>query len=173
MIVRKQYPLIHKIAINLQWDNLACYIAIKGLAMGWTMMKKNTSFSNPLKHNEVSIIASKIRNYIGYRINVLSERFPEGLDEICILMDLDKKRIGFFKDGPKGSLRKISNYGQNCKLVYVSVAKSVILSLGFEVGRYKILRKKDDPNLLFYISVHKKVKEPSSEEGNKDQEGKT
>jgi hypothetical protein len=131
--------------------------------MPWELLKGKSGgvgFTDLLTKDLVSICGSKSGKKENRRIYMLKENFPKDTKQVHVMIDKEKKRIGFFTV-PKGqefsakALSKNNKHDEN--KVYVSMTLKVMEELGFEKGRYEIIRKKDIENMYFYISAQKKA----------------
>jgi hypothetical protein len=131
--------------------------------MGWedvvNVRGGNSQFFKKIADDEVSVIFSKQKTTVTVRVNAKKIHFPKNAKgeipkTVKIRVDREKKRIGFFKDEISSGHRLIP-YGKVGDYVYISVGK-VMKELGFEKGRYKILKKEDTPEMYFYLSPKKK-----------------
>lgn len=130
--------------------------------MGWedVAVQSHNTFFSPISKDEVSIITSKVKNTVLFRVNFLKENFPEDVAFVKVRIDREKKRFGFFKCKPEEG-RKIIHYGKAMKLVYISLPK-ILGELGFTKGRYDISRLADqtkNPDLYFFVKLESKHKD--------------
>lgn len=128
--------------------------------MGWEEVPHsggNNGFFERIADDEVSIIVTKIKNSRIWRINFAKINLPENTPTLMLKVDKIKQRIGFFKaPSPEGG-RKVIGYGKKSRLVYVSCPK-ILGEVGFERGRYKIIKPKEpDENLFFFLRADRKT----------------
>jgi len=104
----------------------------------------------------VSIVTSKVNKSHVFRLNFTKKNLPEGQNRIILKVDKHKGRIGVFKAIKDDEGRRVTPYGKKTRLVYISCPR-IIGEIGFKKGRYEIIRKSDNPDIYFYISVNKPI----------------
>ena len=133
--------------------------------MGWEdvpVQVHNGGFFDAISADDVSIVTSKVKNSVIFRINVMRTNFKEHTF-VKLRIDRERKRVGFFVCKPEEG-RKICGYGKTSRLVYVSCPK-VLQEIGFTKGRYTLTRPnaEKNPDMFFYVKLEDKKKEPISE----------
>lgn len=135
--------------------------------MGWEIVKgrSNSTTFAPMNDDEISIVGSKQRNKETLRVNSHRKTFPVGTKSVKVMIDRDKKRIGFFtlKQDELFDGKKLSDYGKNSANIYISMPR-VIAELGFTKGRYKITKKDDIDGLIFMVYAKNKIETESKSE---------
>lgn len=137
--------------------------------MPWEFVKGRSSFGvEPLGMDEVSIVQTtnnRNKDKKFYRMNVHLDNFPKDTKSVKLAIDKEKQRIGLFKcplaEAFEG--KGLTKYSDKSKVRYITLPRTII-ELGFEKGRYQIVKKKEQPeDMYFYISVKGK-KEGKKEE---------
>lgn len=132
--------------------------------------RSNSFGMEKIGDNEVSIVNSKSgANKPNFRICMARGHFPKEAVSVIVMMDKEKKRIGFFRvdKGQEFQAKRLSSFGKSQKdKTYISMPRR-ISEMGFEKARYQILKLKNPPeNMYFYITADKKTEkkeEPTKE----------
>jgi len=126
--------------------------------MGWEDMPDShkRAFLPPLKDNEVSLVETKVKGYKGFRLHIRKSTLPANVEFVQIKLDKKRGRVGIFVAGCEDG-KKINNYSKISKIAYISCPKPPLDAIGFKKGRYKRCVKSKDKDMLFYISINRKI----------------
>jgi len=129
--------------------------------MGWEEVPctHGNSMFTQMSDKEVSLVYVKTKKGPNLRMNIVRASLPEKTVALAVKIDREKKRVGFFKPKDEVDGRRVIAYNKkrNSRMVYCSLPK-VVKELGFDRGRYEIVKKDGIEGLVFMIYVDRKSK---------------